>query len=451
MADTTPDLSQFFRKPSPDQAKRILALLDDLWNEASMVEHPPGTRPACTGSWHSNMNDNAVLCFTKDGDELAADVHREVRKLSANLASEGSISGGISSYAFDTFKASGGQRRPVADTDVDGLLQCIARQPMAGVKDYLVVLPVVGASVGEQPWAALGLTLAQPTMQAVLAAGKLLGWSTEKWESKAERDRLFFEEAWSAGQCVAVVHAKGAAEGVREHARATARAQLAALNLILWPYARDLCPMNLLEDNVCIQFDERHIAETGDFTSSGCRVGQVNNDKIATVPLDAPNLKELFGTEFHQNVSRIVADATSGKAKGFREQLADMLIWLGRSVLTRESTEKLLFAIVALEAGLGLANDEKITNTLARYTAFLLSDDGKKRLAIYRRVKHWYGLRSEVVHAGRPVTSKAEADHALQTVYRAAGRLLELSDRFKSKGEFQAHMEAVNVGGSSLE
>ena len=127
-----------------------------------------------------------------------------------------------------------------------------------------------------------------------------------------------------------------------------------------------------------------------------------------------------------------------------------MLIWLGRSVLTRESTEKLLFAIVALETGLGLANDEKITNTLARYTAFLLSDDGKKRHAIYRRVKHWYGLRSEVVHAGRPVTSKAEADHAFRTVYRTAGRLLEMSDRFKSKDDFRAHMEAVTIGGKSI-
>jgi hypothetical protein len=415
-----------------------------------MVIHKPGTRPPCSGTSHANMNDNMVLCFTRDGDELAADLHREVRKLSANLASEGSISGGISSYSLDAFKANNGKRRAVTESDVDNLLQCIARQPMAGDKDYLVVLPVVGAKVGNQPWSALGLVLAQPTIESVLGAGKLQGWITGPWDSKAVSDRTFFEEAWSVGQCVAVVRAQGGSEGVREHARATVRAQLAALNLTLWPMVGGLCPVNLLEDNVCVQFDERHIAQNGDFSSSGCRVGQVNGDKFATVRLDGADLTKLFSTEFHQNVSRIIADATSGKAKGFREQLADMLIWLGRSVLTRENTEKLLFAIVALEAGLGLANDEKISNTLARYAAFVLAEDGKKRYAIYRRVKHWYGLRSEVVHAGRPVTSKAEADHAFRTVYRAAGRLLEMSDRFKSKDDFRAHMEAVTIGGSPL-
>lgn len=420
-----------------------------------MVDYLPGARPSCSGTLHSNMNDEVALCFTKDGDELAADLHREVRKLSANLASEGSIAGGIGSYAFDVFKAYGGKRRPVADTDVDGLLKCIASQPMAGVEDYLVVLPVAGASVGSTPWSTLGLTLAQPTMDAVLAAGKLLKWNTDQWERKVDRDREFFEEAWRVGDCVAVVRATGAIEGAKEHARATTRAQLAALNLILWQYQLDLCPVRLLEDNVCVLFDERHIAASGNPSFGGCRVGQVSRDedvvKIRTVLLDGSNLTDLLKSEFYQNISAIVARATTGKRGGFRDQLADMMIWLGRSVLTRESTEKLLFAIVALEAGLGLANDEKISNTLARYTAFLLSDDGKKRYAIYRRVKHWYSLRSEVVHAGRSVTSKADADQAFQTVYRAAARLLQVSDRFKSKDDFRAHMEAVSIGGGSME
>ncbi|HKQ06407.1 MAG TPA: hypothetical protein VJ464_14830 [Blastocatellia bacterium] len=106
-----------------------------------------------------------------------------------------------------------------------------------------------------------------------------------------------------------------------------------------------------------------------------------------------------------------ILSAALAKPTHSQSQLEKIVItsirWLGRGAVADDPPEKILTMSVALERLL-TTDAEKHTDIgdrLAKRLAFLLSDDLEQRLKISERMKDLYGLRSEVVHAGKTAIS----------------------------------------------
>lgn len=127
------------------------------------------------------------------------------------------------------------------------------------------------------------------------------------------------------------------------------------------------------------------------------------------------------------------------KPDSSRTELEKVLLtairWLGRGVVAADYPEKVLTLSVAMERLLTTDKEEHadITDRLARRLALLVSTDTNSRLEIYRRAKQLYGLRSEVVHAGR---TDIEDFDVIQMEQLAVSALIKLGEH---SGEWQRH------------
>lgn len=127
-----------------------------------------------------------------------------------------------------------------------------------------------------------------------------------------------------------------------------------------------------------------------------------------------------------------------------RTELESILLttirWLGRGVVATDYPEKVLALSVALERLLTTDQEEHsdITDRLARRLGLLLSDEPSSRVEIYRRAKQLYGLRSEVVHAGR---TDIENLDVIQMEFLAYNALIKMAQKL---GEWQKHNDFTN-------
>jgi hypothetical protein len=75
-------------------------------------------------------------------------------------------------------------------------------------------------------------------------------------------------------------------------------------------------------------------------------------------------------------------------------------LWLGRAVIARTLAESFTQCTIAIERLLIVDDEGTTTDRFAGRLAHLLSDDVEQRIAIHRRAKVLYDIRSRIVHAG---------------------------------------------------
>lgn len=86
--------------------------------------------------------------------------------------------------------------------------------------------------------------------------------------------------------------------------------------------------------------------------------------------------------------------------------------WLGQCYDELDSSNKLLFSIIALENILNSEPDKysSITAAVAEKSAFLLGRTSKGKLAVFEKVRKHYQLRSKIVHGSQTISHKDAQD-----------------------------------------
>ena len=124
--------------------------------------------------------------------------------------------------------------------------------------------------------------------------------------------------------------------------------------------------------------------------------------------------------------------------------------WLGRGVVATDLPEKVLILSVALERLLTTDSEKHtdITDRLARRLALLLSTDPASRVQVFRRAKRLYGLRSDVVHAGKLAIEDSDV---IEMEVLACNALIKMSQRlvdWKRHEDFTNWAERITFSGS---
>lgn len=131
------------------------------------------------------------------------------------------------------------------------------------------------------------------------------------------------------------------------------------------------------------------------------------------------------------------------KDEASRNSLEKVLVtsvrWLGRSIAATALPEKVLNLAAATERLMLSDNDDKTEtgDKQARRMAFLIESDPSARISTYKRAKRYYGLRSEVIHAGRIDVS--EEDVAEMEIFMLRS-LIAIANRMS---EWQSHDDFV--------
>lgn len=109
-----------------------------------------------------------------------------------------------------------------------------------------------------------------------------------------------------------------------------------------------------------------------------------------------------------------LANACCGRSQISRV-VSSGLTWLAASRRDMSETSAVVKTAIALEALLLRSPSEPVTQTLAERAAFILGSGPEQKRAIYRAIKHFYGIRSRIVHghsqsAGQSVRALEGAD-----------------------------------------
>jgi hypothetical protein len=113
--------------------------------------------------------------------------------------------------------------------------------------------------------------------------------------------------------------------------------------------------------------------------------------------------------------------------------------WLGRSIITADYPERVLFIVIALERLLlGESSAGEKSETIAQRAAVLIADTAEQRKEIHSRTKKLYGLRSDVVHMGK---AEINADAALELEVYTRAAIIRMAGR---RSEWRSQADFVN-------
>lgn len=142
------------------------------------------------------------------------------------------------------------------------------------------------------------------------------------------------------------------------------------------------------------------------------------------------------------------AEAVFSSSKGsLAERFSQGLGWLTRGRQTEDRAERFLFFFTAIEAL--LSSDDKtapVIQTIARYSAVILSDDAKKRIEIASSIKSLYSVRSALVHAGKRGVSKSEVNTAQLLAENLYTRVMKSVSLTLSLQKFQQLLSEASYG-----
>lgn len=142
------------------------------------------------------------------------------------------------------------------------------------------------------------------------------------------------------------------------------------------------------------------------------------------------------------------AEAVFNPSKGsLAERFSQGLGWLTRGRQTDDRAERFLFFFTAIEAL--LSSDDKtapVTQTIARYTAVILSDEAEKRVEIAGNIKSLYNARSALVHAGKRGVSRSEVNTAEYIVEALYTRVMNSVSLTLTYQKFQQSLLAASFG-----
>lgn len=130
------------------------------------------------------------------------------------------------------------------------------------------------------------------------------------------------------------------------------------------------------------------------------------------------------------------------------ERVAQGLGWMTRGRQSPDRAERLLYFFTAIEAL--LTNDDKtapVTQTIARHASVILADTPEQRAEIAGKIKTLYNARSALVHAGKRVVTRNDANMIQDVVEALYISIMMTVDLRSDFGKLNANLAKASYGG----
>ncbi len=134
-------------------------------------------------------------------------------------------------------------------------------------------------------------------------------------------------------------------------------------------------------------------------------------------------------------------ELASNLSTPYRFSLYSALLLYARQAQASELSDKLLFALSALESIFLRDSSEPIQKNLGERIAFLIGETIEQRKAIVKNVTQIYKIRSAFVHHGATPEHQEVLDEFLITAWSTFAKLLELRDRYRTKEVLLSELE----------
>jgi hypothetical protein len=127
----------------------------------------------------------------------------------------------------------------------------------------------------------------------------------------------------------------------------------------------------------------------------------------------------------------------------FQNDILRAISIFSRSSLAQNLTDKLLYAVLALESILLKDQSESLQKHIGERMAFLIGQTVEARRDIISSYKVGYGLRSGAVHHGRVVTDEDTLRTFLPNTWFTLNKLITEADKFPTKQDMIAFVDDI--------
>ncbi len=242
------------------------------------------------------------------------------------------------------------------------------------------------------------------------------------------------------GSIAAVAHVRGEPRKAHDDGRRIAQMAVSMLRFVspanLSPRMRSFCTLlgeeaitrtHLLE----IEGGNLILEEQGS-PEKGQHAWFIRAEDLALLP---PTLLSLLG-----------ALAASHKAD-YARQLYDSLLIYSRNSISGDTSNKLLFILVALESMLLRDENEPIQKNIGERMALIAGTTVEERKAIVANLTEVYKLRSKFVHHGQSAADLEPLYPFMVGAWTCFCNLLGWQDRFATKGDLISWLESRKLSG----
>ena len=134
----------------------------------------------------------------------------------------------------------------------------------------------------------------------------------------------------------------------------------------------------------------------------------------------------------------------------FEEQLLAALQLYGKSCISNEMGDKLLYIVTALESLLVKDSNEGLIQNVSDRLAFVIAEEGSERQKVITNYKETYALRSRFVHHGQNVDDQEKVAEFMRNARQLFFAAIARSNEFATKDEFVRAIEKVKYGGGTF-
>ena len=428
--------------------ERVINRMKQIFVEAKIGKgrmgdfiHEPGP------SFSTHKYSDVTLLLTPLGSDVVQDLIVDLSEYFRSDVGEGKLSNEIWQFVFDCFEHNNWERPDIEVLELDPLLARFETHRKERVKPTWVVFPVVGARVPSgETFRQFGLTFASRDDEGAKALVKFAETEVGLDEVHSN-DVSLLRECYKSGDALCLISVRGDPESAFGEAVIQVRQRLLLLNLCLHQ-------MGALRPWVCLPTEDSKAQYTavllmanGNWGTNGEVGTRRSADSAHGVYLEQ-KLREVFdASDWIVDLDDVVKSMNQGNATKFERSLFRMWTWLGKAWFSQRSSEIILSATIAIEAGLGLGNEDKLSESVADACAILLESDPKTRLAMWERMKKVYSKRSGIVHSGEESSSgKALAEAAKGIAGGLAFELLVNRHKWRNSDELRAEVRQLRYG-----
>jgi hypothetical protein len=143
----------------------------------------------------------------------------------------------------------------------------------------------------------------------------------------------------------------------------------------------------------------------------------------------------------------LLNDLSSDHNTNYAKQLYDSLLIYSRNSTTKETSDKLLFILVALESMLLRDDNEPIQKNVGERMALITGTTVEERKEIVANLVEVYKLRSKFVHHGQSSEDIEPIRHFMVNAWVCFCNLLGWQKRFVTKGDLISWLESRKLSG----
>lgn len=132
---------------------------------------------------------------------------------------------------------------------------------------------------------------------------------------------------------------------------------------------------------------------------------------------------------------------------GFAKRLYDSLLIYSQNSVSRDTSDRLLFILVALESMLLRDESEPIQKNLGERLALIAGKTVEERKSIVANVADVYRIRSKFVHHGQSAEDFEPLYPFMSSVWVCFCKLLEWQTQFKTKADLISWLESRKLSG----